>query len=173
MGPFVAHAPNATRRRPNTHQMSLLFMSHAPSAKRGRCVRRVLAAGERSSRHDDELLLVAATHRGRCVSTAASRCRHQYRRRQRFSVDLVVLHGSVAAADGRLAALLAHREAETDSHRLMSDTFRPAATRGTARDRCGAVWERRYTCFIKIDNSWVTYGWTTSTARELRSAYKI
>ena len=55
--------------------------------------------------------------------------------------------------------------ADTDSHRLMSDTFRPDATRGAAGDRCGALWERRYTCFIKIDKVWFTYGWNTSPAR--------
>ena len=59
--------------------------------------------------------------------------------------------------------------ADTDSHRLISDTFRTEATRGAAGDRCGAVWERRYTCFIKIDKVWFTYGWNTSyTARYIK-----
>ena len=141
MGPSVACAPNTTRWCPVTHQMSLLFMSHALSAKHRRCVRRVLAAGEKCSSHGDELLLAAAAHRGRCISTAASRCRRQYRRRQRFYVDLAVLYGSWLLLRGHLAALPAwadgpltrqpgaHRRHPSRCHAW--DSWRPTETEGS------------------------------------------
>ena len=149
MGPSVAHAPIATRWRPIAHQLSLFFMSHALSAKHRRCVLGMLAAGEKCSSHGDELLLAAAAHRGRCISTATSRCRRQHRRRHRFSVDLAVLYGSWLLLLAVLQRCRHGLTARPRDSQVLDDATRPGATRGTAGDRQITKEVFTVTCFTK------------------------